>query len=120
MSHIRPKPTAEAIMTGSQPDRRKTKREFVQLPARIQVQSLDASWHVGLVRDLSREGIFFYSDFRPSPGDSITFMLKFTGTKNSIPNWYRGNVMRVEEAKAGASFGVAVSLERYDFIDHRE
>jgi hypothetical protein len=120
MSHIRPKPTAEAIMTGSQVDRRKTKREFVQLPARIQVQSLDASWHVGLVRDLTRDGIFFYSDFRPSLGDSIKVMLKFTGMKNSIPNWYRGNVMRVEEGKAGASFGIALSLERYDFIDHRD
>jgi hypothetical protein len=69
---------------------------------------------------VSRDRIFFYSDFRPSLGDSITFMLIFTGMKNSIPNWYRGNVMRVEEGKPGASFGIALSLERYDFIDHRE
>jgi PilZ domain len=117
MSKINYAPVGEAFMAGVQLERREAKREFVQLNVRIQVQTRDLGWHAALVRDVSSEGMFFYSDFWPSPGDPIKFRLKFTDRVNGIPIWYTGKVVRVKEVQAGPAVGIAVSLEHCDFIN---
>jgi len=116
MSNVRFASCAEALMTGALQNCRKTKRELVHLSAGIQVESEGSRWHAAFVKDVSSEGMFFYSDFRPSSGDPIKFKLKFTDGMSGMPIWYKGTVVRVEEAQAGAAIGVAVKLEGYDFI----
>ena len=112
MSNMRLASTAESLMTGTQQNRRKTKRELVHLSASIRLESESSGWHAAFVKDLSSQGMFFYSDFRPSEGDPIKFKLKFKEAMTGLPVWYKGSVVRVEEAQAGAAIGVAVKLER--------
>lgn len=116
MSNMRFASAAENLMTGTQQNRRKTSRELVYLSASIRLGSESSGWHPAFVKDLSSEGMFFYSDFRPSSGDPIKFKLKFTDAMTGMPIWYKGTVVRVEEAQAGAAIGVAVKLEGYEFI----
>jgi hypothetical protein len=120
MSNVRFASSAEALMTEAQQNCRKTKRECVYLSARIQVESESSRWHAAFVKDVSPEGMFFYSDFRPSSGDPIRFQLQFTDRMNRMHIRYKGTVVRVEEAQAGAAIGVAVRLERGDFISQTE
>jgi hypothetical protein len=120
MSNVRFASSAEALMTEAQQNCRKTKREFVYLSARIQVESESSRWHAAFVKDVSSEGMFFYSDFRPSSGEPIRFQLKFTDEMNRMHLRYEGTVVRVEEVQAGAAIGVAVRLERGDFISQTE
>jgi|GEM_PF-5513819 hypothetical protein len=120
MSNVRFASCAEALMTGALQNCRKTKRELVHLSAGIQVESEGSRWHAAFVKDVSSEGMFFYSDFRPSSGDPIKFKLKFTDGMQGMPIWYKGTVVRVENAQAGAAIGVAVELEGYDFISQTE
>lgn len=60
----------------------------------------------GILRDISADGIFFYSNFKPSLGMNLNFTLRIndrnvTGT---------GEVVRIEENRPGAAIGVAVKM----------
>jgi PilZ domain-containing protein len=107
--------SAEAVMTGAQLERRRKKRTLVRLPVwiQIQLQHSDLHRHVGMVRDMNRKGIFFYSDFASSAGSELEFVLRFPAWTNSPPIACKGKVVRVQKAPVGAVYGVAVSLSRY-------
>jgi hypothetical protein len=77
--------------------------------------------HVALVRDASRQGIFFYSDIQPSEGDRIDFVLQFPKWTNSGVIVCKGTVVRVEQAATpGARIGVAVRLDRYIILKEQK
>lgn len=63
--------------------------------------------HSGIVRDISKNGLFFYSNYRPKPQETITFVLHMSGSKISCT----GQVVRIEEKAPGAAVGVAVKIE---------
>lgn len=106
-------PTRHAIMLGDCPNRRATKRKFVRLPAWVIFYRTDHKKHVAMVRDISRLGIFFYSDFQPASGDEIEFVIKFPKWTKTPPIACKGTVVRVEQATPGAAVGVAASLYRF-------
>jgi len=105
--------SAEAVMTGAQPERRWKKRTLVRLPVWIHLQPGDPHRHVGMVRDMNCRGIFFYSDFGSTPGDQLEFVLRFPAWTNNAPISCKGKVVRVQKAPVGAVYGVAVSLKRF-------
>ena len=105
--------SAEAVMTGAEPDRRREKRTLFRLPVWIQLQPRDPHRHVGMVRDMNRKGIFFYSDFASTAGSELEFVLRFPAWTNSPPIACKGKVVRIQKAPVGAVYGVAVSLSRY-------
>ena len=105
--------SAEAVMTGDQPERRWKKRTLVRLPVWIQLQPSDPHRHMGMVRDMNRKGIFFYSDFGSTPGDQLEFVLRFPAWTNNAPISCEGKVVRVQKAPVGAVYGVAASLKRF-------
>src|SRR5947209_19278932 len=95
---------------------RSATRKFLRLPAwsRVNFQK-----HVAMVRDMTRQGIFFYSDVRPQVGEEIAFVMKFPKWTQSSPIACKGKVVRVEEAVPGAAIGVALSLTRFFVLNNR-
>jgi len=74
---------------------------------------VNLSKHVAIERDMTRQGIFFYSDVRPLVGEEIVFVMKFPRWTNSSPTACKGKVVRVEQAVPGDDIGVALSLSRF-------
>jgi hypothetical protein len=63
--------------------------------------------HSGIVRDISKDGIFFYSNYKPQPQEIITFVLHMSTNKISCT----GQVLRIEQKAPGAAVGVAVKIQ---------
>jgi hypothetical protein len=63
--------------------------------------------HAGIVRDISKDGVFFYSSYKPQPQETISFVLHMNGSKISCT----GQVLRVEQKAPGAAVGVAVKIQ---------
>jgi hypothetical protein len=68
----------EAIMLGMCPNQqRSATRKFLRLPAWMVFYRVNFKKHVAIVRDMTRQGIFFYSDIRPQVGEEVAFVMKF-------------------------------------------
>lgn len=105
--------TRDAIMLGDFPNRRATTRRFVRLPAWLIFYRTSQQKHVAMVRDISRQGIFFYSDLAATVGEEIEFVMQFPKWTNSPAIACKGRVVRVEQAAPGAKIGVAASLNQF-------
>jgi hypothetical protein len=101
----------DAIMLSTQPDERSEQRHFIPLAAVIRLNPDDSCTRVGLIRDVSEHGLFFYTDTRPAEGSTIGFA--FTLSKpplESVVVSGTGEVLRVVEPAQGAAIGVAVRV----------
>jgi hypothetical protein len=87
---------------------RSSPRAFVILPATISFGA-DGEHHAGLIRDVSRDGIFFFCDVKPELHSEVNIVVR-VGTAAAIA--YKGKVVRVEEPSTGAAVGVAVQILR--------
>lgn len=90
---------------------RSVPRCFVRMPAWITVGSEYTDEHVAFVRDISTRGIFFYSDFRPTPGQSISLVLEYLKGTNRVRLHLSGKVVRLEESATDAAVGTAVRFD---------
>jgi hypothetical protein len=88
-------------------------RRFVRLPAWMIFYRHGFRKHVTMVRDLNRNGIYFYSNLAPLVGTYIEFVMKFPKWTNLGPVACKGKVLRVEQPECGAAIGVAVKLSRF-------
>lgn len=88
-------------------DERSSPRTLVLLPIQITSQLGPPHTQVGVVRDVSKESIFFFTHFKPELESTINFVLEIGGS--SIP--CTGKVVRVQEASPGAAIGVAVKMQ---------
>jgi hypothetical protein len=84
----------------------------VHLPVSITLEMSGAKTEqVGFVRDISSNGIFFYSSWRPSEGEEIDFVLNCrTRAGKRIGVRLRGRVCRIEQNVAGSACGIAVQF----------
>src|SRR5947209_19197947 len=89
---------------------RSATRKFLRLPAWSRV---NFKKHVAMVRDMTRQGIFFYSDIRPQVGEEVAFVMEFAKWSHRSLIACKGRVVRVEQAVPGAAVGVALSLSRF-------
>lgn len=87
-------------------DRRTSPRIFVMLPVFISAHP-EAEPRPGITRDLSTDGIFFYSNVTPRLHSNISLVLQVNGAKISCS----GEVVRVEDRAPGAAVGVAVMIQ---------
>jgi hypothetical protein len=85
---------------------RATPRIFAMLPIVISAHA-GAESRPGITRDLSKDGIFFYSNVTPKLHSNISLVLKVNGAR--IP--CSGEVVRVENRIPGAAVGVAVMIQ---------
>ena len=73
----------------------------------------------GIMRDISRTGVFFYADFRPEEGSSIQLRLTFPRDvtyADPAPVRCNGRVVRVESNGTGSRIGVAVQIDSYEAL----
>lgn len=70
---------------------------------------------VGLIRDISGSGIFFYSESRPPLHAPVrlAFIVQIAG--RDVPVVCEGTVVRVEPSRSKA-IGVAVRMNNFDFL----
>jgi len=104
-----------ALMVGMQPDQRHASRYFVTAATKVRTVDGDEE-HVGLVRDLSGNGIFVYSDFAPERGSRLEVILRTSKMRpRHVSIACRGKVVRVEPSASGAAIGIAVAVDEYEF-----
>jgi PilZ domain len=104
-----------ALMMGIQPNQRNASRFFVTAATKIRTQA-GCEEHVGLVRDLSGNGIFVYSDFTPECGSRLEVILRTSKMRpRHVSIACRGKVVRVEPSTSGAAIGIAVAVDEYEF-----
>src|SRR5215510_4135226 len=99
------------------PEKRSIRRFSLDLP--ISVKFLDNGRHevAGHTRDVSARGVFIYLETEIRVGAAIEFVMTLPqGITLSDPIRVRcsGTVLRVE--KRGSEQGVAVSIEKYEFL----
>ena len=89
---------------------RSTARTLVVLSATVRFQGRS---HVGLIRDMSRDGLYVYSDFAPKMGDTLRIELRDRDGHFKNPAWCTGIVVRVESKGTGAAVGIAVKITEH-------
>jgi hypothetical protein len=104
-------------MAQPQLDKRSTRRFSLDLP--ISVKFLDNGKRelAGHTRDVSSRGVFIYLDTEIAAGAIIEFVMTLP-TEITLSNPIRvrctGKVLRVD--KAGQEQGVAIAIDKYDFV----
>jgi PilZ domain-containing protein len=99
------------------PEKRSTRRFSLDLP--ISVRFLDNGQRelAGHTRDVSSRGVFMYLDAEISEGAPIEFVMTLPPEitlSDPIRVSCAGRVLRVD--KTGHEQGVAVAIDKYDFI----
>ena len=87
--------------------RRESSRQFTVLPLTIKA---DGREHVGLLRDISRGGMFFYTGLTPEVGSEFEVVINASRINRSATAHCRCRVIRVEPHRAGAATGVGVAI----------
>jgi len=88
---------------------RAASRTLVVLSATVHFQGKS---HVGLIRDISRDGLFVYSDFLPKVGDIVRVEIK--DKRNASDRVLcSGTVVRVESKAVGSAIGIALKITTY-------
>ena len=99
-------------MLATQVNKRCNPRSLVIFPISI-TGANGKETHSGIVRDISKEGIFFYSNYKPQLQEIITFVLHMSDNKISGT----GQVLRIEQKVPGAAVGVAVKIHSSSAAD---
>lgn len=94
--------------SGVEHKQRSASRTVVVLSAKVYCQGKS---HVGLIRDMSREGLFVYSDFAPNLGESLRIEIRERNDRDVVS--CTGTVVRVESKAAGIAIGIAVRITAY-------
>ncbi|HSK43038.1 MAG TPA: PilZ domain-containing protein [Candidatus Binatia bacterium] len=104
-------------MAQPQPEKRTTRRFSLDLP--ISVKFLDNGRRElsGRTRDVSSRGVFMYLDSKITTGAPIEFVMTLPAEitlADPIRVRCTGKILRVDQAGQGQ--GVAVTIEKYDFV----
>lgn len=73
----------------------------------------DGRENVGLLRDISQTGMFFYCSLRPAVGSTIEVLLRPSAADPMVLVRCRCRVVRIEPGAAGAATGIGVAIEEY-------
>ena len=89
---------------------RSSRRLIVHSAAQISVPG-DGE-HNGIVRDLSADGIFLYSNFRPQVGSDIAVTFTTRVGKEMVKIFSLAKVVRVQQVVSGAAPGIAARFTK--------
>ena len=89
---------------------RKSQRQMMHSAAQITV--LGDGEHNGIVRDLSSEGIFLYSNFKPQVGADIAVTFTTRIGKEMVKIFTHAKVVRVQQVVSGAAPGIAAKFTK--------
>ena len=107
----------ESWMLSGFPVQRAARRVTMHLPVTVTTNE-GGPTHLGITRDLSRCGLFFFSKFVPQ-NDSvleITLRLPPVVALDRIALKCRGRVRRAEQVTDGAAVGIAVQVEHLEVV----
>lgn len=106
---------AEGIMRQTHPEERGGVRVPLHLSGGVQPSPPDLAEHLALVRDISFQGVFFFSNFKPGIDSHLQLALSIPMAGKTVKILCHGKVVRVEESGPSA-YGIAVRLHRCDFV----
>src|SRR5947209_19641885 len=89
---------------------RSSRRQMVHSAAQINVPG-DGD-HTAIVRDLSAEGIFLYSNFKPEVGSDIALTFSRRVGEDVVKIFTHAKVVRVQQLVAGAAPGIAAKFTK--------
>jgi hypothetical protein len=98
-------------MTSGKPDQRSLRRVPVQVQVSIRSGQSEAS--TGLTRDLSRNGVFFYTDAEIREGSDLEFVVMLPPElTHGEKQWVccQASVVRIEEAPGTGQIGVGANI----------
>src|SRR5882757_5952301 len=104
-------------MAQPQPEKRSTRRFSLDLPISVKFFNNGSRELTGRTRDVSSRGVFLYLDTEITPGAPIEFVMtlpKEITMADPIRVRCTGKILRVD--KAAHEQGVAVAIEKYDFL----
>ena len=117
---------AVRIMQNLHEEQRSTHRKEVCLSARVSCAEPQQEDKIGLIRDISVSGIFFYSNFAPELGSTVTLSFIVPPSDQTSPDeaatgevTCRGRVVRVVKFSEGAATGIALRLEEREMMYRR-
>jgi hypothetical protein len=90
---------------------RSSPRTFMHAAAEVQCSAV-AGTHVGVIRDLSEGGVFFYSNFKPPVGTRVRVVFAPPNLPRNQRVLCEGTVVRVEQVRSDAAPGIAVCVNK--------
>lgn len=105
-------------MAQPQPEKRSTRRFALELPISVKFLNNGHYELSGRTRDVSSRGVFMYVDSEIAEGAVMEFVMTLppeVTLSAAIRVRCHGRVLRVEK-KDGRARGVAVAIEKYDFV----
>ncbi len=104
-------------------EQRKARRFPIRLPVRILRHGSRPAMGQGETRNLSSRGVLFVSNAGVSVGERIEYVITLTtegGPQKPVDLYCLGKVVRAERLtgteNAPASYSIAATLERYEFL----
>ena len=104
-------------MAQPQPEKRTTRRFSFDLPISVKFLNNGKRELEGHTRDVSSRGVFMYLDADITAGAPIEFVMTLPSEitlADPIRVRCMGKILRVDQAAQGQ--GVAVAIEKYDFV----
>jgi hypothetical protein len=104
-------------MAQPQPEKRTTRRFSLDLPISVKFLNNGKRELAGHTRDVSSRGVFIYLDTEITVGAPIEFVMTLPPEitlADPIRVRCLGKILRIDSAAHGQ--GVAVTIEKYDFI----
>ncbi len=98
------------VLYGSNPNRRLEARGICVLPLAVQTGEREC---VGLLRDISQTGMFFYCSLRPAVGSEVEVVIRPSVEDSRVAVRCRCRVVRTETSVPGAAIGVGVAIQEY-------
>jgi hypothetical protein len=89
---------------------RSSRRQLIHSAAQISVAGNGE--HNGIVRDLSSDGIFLYSNFKPAVGADIAVTFTTRVGKEMVKIFTHAKVVRVQQVVSGAAPGIAAKFAK--------
>src|SRR5256885_5347959 len=89
---------------------RSSRRQMIHSAAQISVAGHGE--HNGIVRDLSSDGIFLYSNFKPAVGADIAVTFTTRMGKEMVKIFTHAKVVRVQHVVSGAAPGIAAQFTK--------
>jgi hypothetical protein len=98
------------VLNGSYPNQRLEARGLAVLPVVVRAEGQES---VGLLRDISQTGMFFYCSLSPEVGSDIEVVIRPSVADADVAVRCRCRVVRAEASLPGAATGVGVAIEEY-------
>lgn len=98
------------VLQGTYPNQRLEARGLAVLPVVVRAETQEV---VGLLRDISQTGMFFYCNLTSEVGSEIEVLIRPSVADSSVVVRCRCRVVRVEPSLPGAATGIAVAIQEY-------